>query len=80
MKKCLIGNCTGKESCLEHCPCDCHKIKNPWEMTLQELTDAWGEEILPDDITDSLRMYYLWDALAKDIEKIKKHLKINGDE
>ena len=23
--KCLIQSCRGKDNCLEHCPCDCHK-------------------------------------------------------
>lgn len=44
---------------------------HPWEMSLKQLVDAWGEEILPSDITDSQRMFYLWDALARELENIK---------
>lgn len=51
------------------------KQQHPWEMSLKQLVDAWGDEILPNDINDSQRMFYLWDALARELEEIKSKLK-----
>lgn len=52
--------------------------KRPWDMTLLELVDEWGGGGIDDgsgSVSDEQRNYYLWDALARDIEEIKKFIK-----
>ena len=45
--------------------------KNPWEMSLLELVEYSGDN---DVIPEHRLNYYLWLALAKDIEEIKSKL------
>lgn len=56
--------------------------KEYWEMTLHELVEEWGDNDMSKydegqgyPMAESQRQYYLWQALARDIEWIKKSIK-----
>lgn len=57
------------------------KQKEYWEMSLHELVKEWWDNDMSKydeeqgySIPESQRSYYLWQALARDIEEIKKIL------
>lgn len=57
------------------------KEKEYWEMSLQELVEEWWDNDMSKydeekwySMPESQRLFYLWQALARDMEEIKKKI------
>jgi hypothetical protein len=79
MNKCLIQSCKGKDSCLEHCPCDCHRKQfcdcydHDFRRAVCKLAEIMDKQQINDSIRTTATMY-VKTANEIDVSKYIRHL------
>ena len=60
---CKIESCKGKDSCLEHCPCDCHKkqfcdcYEHDFRSAVRKLAEIVDMQVINDSTKTTASMY-----------------------
>lgn len=83
-KKCLIQSCKGKNNCLQHCPCDCHKqfcdcYEHDFRMAVIKLAQIVDKQHINDSIKTTASMY-LKAEQDINVQKYIRHLENQIDQ